>query len=201
MKLEPTNHTTPDNEMTFGDFIIRYEHKFLQNIYTTEQIEQSDHIKNVESYYEIFKDYIMICIGFIALLNNFNRKDFINLPTKEFVEERFVGDDIRDIKSTINQTEIKNAFLMTRGNAFKFNLKIYAYVYEQLLIFPPSEIEYETITTNTFFLHVHQLITGKVYLHHSHITGNIIGYAHDICNMAFVEKCTSEIPFVAHNFF
>ena len=29
MKLEPTNHTTPDNEMTFGDFIIRYEHKFL----------------------------------------------------------------------------------------------------------------------------------------------------------------------------
>ena len=143
----------------------------------------------------------MICIGLIALLNNFNRDDFINLPAEEFVEERFAGDDIRDIKNTINQTEIKNAFLMTRGNVFKFNLKIYAYVYEQLLIFPPSEIEYETITTNTFFLHVHQLITGKVYLHHSHITGNIICYAHDICNMAFVEKCTSEIPFVAHNFF
>ena len=93
----------------------------------------------------------MICIGLIALLNNFNRNDFINLPTKEFVEERFAGDDIRDIKNTINQTEIKNAFLMTRGNVFKFNLKSYAYVYEQLLIFPPSEIEYETITTNNFF--------------------------------------------------
>ena len=201
MKLEPTNYMTPDNEMTFGDFIIRYEHKFLRNIYTTEQIEQSDHIKNLESYYEIFKDYIMICIGLIALLNNFNRDDFINLPTEEFVEERFAGDDIRDIKNTINQTEIKNALLMTRGNAFKFNLKIYAYVYEQLLIFPPSEIDYETITTNKCFLHVHRLIRGKVHLHHSHITGNIIGYLHDFCNMAFVEKCTSEIPFVAHNFF
>ena len=71
MKLEPTNYMTPDNEITFGDFIIRYEQKFLRNIYTTEQIEQSHHIKNLESYYEIFKDYIMICIGLIALLSNF----------------------------------------------------------------------------------------------------------------------------------
>ena len=97
----------------------------------------------------------MICIGSIALLNNFNKEDFINLPTEEFVEERFAADDIRDIKNTINQTEIKNAFLMTRGNAFKFNLKICAYVYEQFLIFPSSEIEYETITTNKFFSHLH----------------------------------------------
>ena len=50
MKLEPTNHTTPENEMTFGDFIIRYENKFLRNIYTTEQIEKSDHIKSFESF-------------------------------------------------------------------------------------------------------------------------------------------------------
>ena len=63
MKFEPTNYMTPNNETTFGNFIIRYEHKVLRNIYTTEQIEQSDHIKNLESYYEIFKDYIMICIG------------------------------------------------------------------------------------------------------------------------------------------
>ena len=66
MKLDLTNHTTPDN-----DFIIRYEHKSLRNIYTTEQTEQSDRIKNLESYYYIFKNYIMICIGLIALLNNF----------------------------------------------------------------------------------------------------------------------------------
>ena len=90
----------------------------------------------------------MICTGLITLLNNFNRNDFINLPTEKFVVERSAGDDIRDIKNTINQTETKNAFLMTRGNFFKFNLKIYAYVYEQLLIFLPSEVKYETITTN-----------------------------------------------------
>ena len=59
-------------------------------------------------------------IGLIALWNNFNWHDFINLATEEFVEERFAGDDIRDIKNTINQTEIKNAFLMTRGNVLNW---------------------------------------------------------------------------------
>ena len=38
LKVEPTNYQTPDEEMTFGDFIIRYKHKFLRNIYTKEQI-------------------------------------------------------------------------------------------------------------------------------------------------------------------
>ena len=138
MKLEPTNHKTPDDEMTFGDFIIRYEHKCLRNIYTIKQIEESDHMKNLESYYEIFKDYIMICIGLLALLNNFNRHDFINLATEEFVKERFAVDEIQGIKNTINQTEIKNTLLKTHGNVPKFDLKIYAYVYDDLLSFPRS---------------------------------------------------------------
>ena len=123
MKLEPTNHKTPNDEMTFGDFIIRYEHKFLRNINTIKQIEESDHMKNLESYYEIFKDCIMICIGLLPLLNNFNRHDFINLATEEFVEERFAGNEIQDIKNTSNQTEIKNALSATHGNVPKFNLK------------------------------------------------------------------------------
>ena len=53
----------------------------------------------------------MICIGLIVLLNNFNRHDFINLATEEFVEERFAGDDKRDIKNTINQIKIKKVLL------------------------------------------------------------------------------------------
>ena len=38
IKLEPTNFETPDYEMYFGDFVIRYQHKFLRNIYAEEQI-------------------------------------------------------------------------------------------------------------------------------------------------------------------
>ena len=40
MKLESTYYLTADCQMTFGDFMIRYEHKYLRNIYTAEQSSQ-----------------------------------------------------------------------------------------------------------------------------------------------------------------
>ena len=136
--------------MFFGDFVIHYEHKFLRNIYTDEQIKDSYHLEDLESYYKIFEEYIMICIGLLALLNNFNRNDFINFATEHFVEDKFAGDEINEIKNTINQTEIKNALSTTHGNVPKLNLKIYAYVYDELVCFTGSDIDYETITTNKF---------------------------------------------------
>ena len=145
MKMEPANYLTPENKMTFGDFIIRYEHKFLRNIYTTEEIQKSGHIKNLQCYYEIFQEYIQICTGLLALLNSFDRHDYINSATEEFVENQFAGDNISDIKNTINQTEIKNILSMAKGNVSKFNLKVYAY---ELFDFPPIDIDYEIITTN-----------------------------------------------------
>ena len=90
---------------------------------------------------------------------------------------------------------------MTKGNMPKFNLKVFAYVYDLLFDFPPSEINDKTITTDKFFLNVNRLIRGKYHLHHSHITGNIVGYGHYICNTAYIEKATSEAPFIAHNLF
>ena len=78
---------------------------------------------------------------------------------------------------------------------------MYAYVYDQLLIFPCSEIEYETITSNKFFIHIHRLVKGKVHLHHSHITGEIIGYTCDFCNKRVIEKSNEEILLIAHSFF
>ena len=35
LRVEPTNFKTPDDEMTYGDFVIRFEHKFIGNIYTS----------------------------------------------------------------------------------------------------------------------------------------------------------------------
>ena len=130
LKLETTNFLSPDNEMTF---IIRFEHKFLGNIYTTDQIESSDQINNLKNFYEIFNTYIEICIGLLVLLNQ-NRNDFLNDSTKEFVQETFLGDEICDIKNTINQADIKNP-LEKSGSINKFNLKVYAYVYDNYSLF------------------------------------------------------------------
>ena len=110
-----------------------------------------------------------------------NRYNFLN---QKFVENNFVGEELVEIKNVINKTEIKNLLSNTYKNVPKFNLNVYTYVYDKLLCFPRSDIEYETITTNKFFTNVHRLIRGKFHLHHSHITGEIFGYAHDFCNNA-----------------
>ena len=65
----------------------------------------------------------MICIGLLAMLNNFNRNDFVNVATEEFVEEKCAGEELSEIKNTINKTEIKTALSTTHGNVSKFTLK------------------------------------------------------------------------------
>ena len=52
-----------------------------------------------------------------------------------------------------------------------------------------------------FFVNVHHLIKMKIHLHHSHITGKIIGYAHDFCNTKVTERSSSDIPVIANNLF
>ena len=55
LRVEPKNFKTPDDEISFRDFVIRYEHKFLRNINANEQIKESHHLKDLESCYEIFE--------------------------------------------------------------------------------------------------------------------------------------------------
>ena len=195
-KLNITEFNNP--KMTYGDYIIRFEYKFLRNIFSEEQLVGQ--IRNLEYYYRFFQEYIEICIGLLAFLNG-NQRNFINESTENFVQEEFPDETIPEIKNTIQKTEIKNALSQSRGQVYKFNLKIYAFVYDSLIFLPKSDIEYDTITSDKFFVHVHRLIKGKVHLHHSHVTGEILGYAHDFCNTILIEKTRAEIPFVAHNFF
>ena len=201
MRLEPTNSQTPNSEMTYGDFVIRFEHTFLRNIFREEQLCSAEQIKTLQNYYEFFQKYIQICVGLVALLNSNQRENFINDQVEDFVEEEFTDETIRKIKNTIQKTEIKNALSQSRGEVYKFNLKVYAFAYDKIIFLPHSDIEYDTLTTDKFFIHVNRLIKGKVYLHHSHITGKILGCSHNFCNTSVIEKTRSEIPFVAHNFF
>ena len=98
------------------------------------------------------------------------------------------------------QTEIKNALKTSFGRVPKFNLGIYAFVYDCLIYFPKSDVQYETFTTNSFFVNGHHLIKMKVHLHHSHVIPKTIGYAHDFCN-ARIKENNMKIPVIAHNLF
>ena len=99
------------------------------------------------------------------------------------------------------QAETKNAVQSSAARVLKFNLKVYAFVYDMLVYFPSSDIQYGTFTTSSFLINVHCLIKMKIHLHHSQITGKILGYAHDFCNKKVTEKSALDIPVIAHNSF
>ena len=66
--------------------------------------------------------------------------------------------------------------------------------------FPKNKFEFETVATNNLFENIHKIINVKVHLHHSHVTGEVIGYAHDFCNLK-VREYKGIISCIAHNFF
>ena len=200
LRVEPTSFETPDDEMTFEDFIIRFEYKFIRNIYTYEQIKDSHHLETLEKCYEVYQKFVAISIGLLSMFNNYNKNDEINTEVSEFMEENYTDDSIDELKNCIMQTEIKNALKSSYDKVPKFDFKIYAFVYNLLVRFPVTDIQYETFTTDSFLIHVHRLIKIKVHLHHSHITSKILRYTHDFCNLR-VKENIFQIPVIAHNLF
>ena len=140
-------------------------------------------------------------LKFFRLLNNLNvcLRD-LSSDVRNFLETNFDDCDPGYIKSEIMQTDIKNALKLCGRSIPKFQLKIYAYLYDELFCFPP-DTNYDTLTSKKFFNHVHNQITQKLHLHHSHITGQIIGYAHNFCNRKVIESEKQQIPCIAHNLF
>ena len=68
LKIDPLGYDVPNSEMSKGDFFIRYEHKFLRNIYSESEIAESPQICTLQNYYVAYQKFIKICISLLALL-------------------------------------------------------------------------------------------------------------------------------------
>ena len=129
--------------------------------------------------------------------NDITDIDEFNQDTRNFLEIKCSRMTFEDLRNAIEEIEVKN---IPKSKMPKFNTQLYAFVYDKLIDFPSSDLAFDTITTNNFFRNVHRMIKFKVHLHHSHVTGKIIGYAHDFCNWQVRENKT-EISIFAHNLF
>ena len=63
--------------------------------------------------------------------------------------------------------------------------------------FPQNKFKFETVATNDLSENIHKIINVKV---HSHVTGEVIGYAHDFCDLK-VRENKDVISCIAHNSF
>ena len=68
LKIDLIGLDVPNNEMSYGDFCIWYEHKFLRNIYSKEQLESAPQMKILQEYYKTFQKFIKICVSFQSVL-------------------------------------------------------------------------------------------------------------------------------------
>ena len=199
LHVNPSDKVNSRKMTSYGDFIIQKEHKFLRNIFSKEDLEKSDAIKNIESFHEIFSKYLRICVFAEKSVNSL--KDFSECHFNELIE--FIDEhlpelsDFIELKEKISETEVKSK---QKSKISKFTLKIYAFFYQKIMSFPMTNFECETVTTNDLFENVHKLLNVKIHLHHSHVTGEIIGYSHDFCNW-IVRENRDVISCIAHNFF
>ena len=126
-----------------------------------------------------------MCISLLPIFgSNMNQdEDQFDLDLKDLSQEKYPEIDLEELKSKIDDVEIKNIIKKTNGNKIpKFNLKLYAFVYDSMVDFPESNFMYDIIKTANFSRNVHRLIKVKIYLYHSHITWEILGYTQDFCN-------------------
>ena len=185
--------------MSYGDFIIEKEHKFLRNIFSKEELESSDAIKNIESFHEHFCKFLQIIIYAHECINSMKEFsecfydvliDFFNDYCKDCI-------DFIEIKEKISDIEIKSK---QKSKIPKFTSQLYAFVYKKLMCFPLTKFECETVTTKDLFESVHKIVNVKIHLHHSHVTGKITRYVHDFCNWQ-VRENNQVVSCIAHNFF
>ena len=66
--------------------------------------------------------------------------------------------------------------------------------------FPKNDFINDGILSNFFFENVRNIMFGREVIHHSHIMGNIIGYAYNLCNHN-VRGNRNQISGIAHNLF
>ena len=146
LKIDLTTHQPPNDEMSYEDFFIRYDHNFFRNIHSAEELKESTQINTLESYYKLYQKLISICIGVLSIFGTNSNIDEIFLD-KKFPEI----DNIDKLKSNIEAVEIKN-FIKSKGanKIPRFNLKLYVFISDSLIDFPKPQFNYEAITTDDF---------------------------------------------------
>ena len=93
--------------MPYGDFYVRYEHKFFRNIYSDEQITTSPKISNLENYYETYQKSLGICLSLQSIL--ILHSDVSDIEDFDYETKMLLQDNYFDyLRKHIEEVEVKN---------------------------------------------------------------------------------------------
>ena len=175
------------------------EHLFLRNLYDKEVLNDFKQIKNITTYYENFKRML----NCIVLLDKMYSLD----GDMEDIDHTCIGSFLRidlneqysSFEEAINQQKIKT----TTNNRDKKSVRLEkrtALVYLNIMQIPNNDqIEVLPVSSN-FFKNTINILYDNHVIHHSHITGEITGYAHAFCSRKLREN-KNNISVIEHNLF
>ena len=110
------------------------------------------------------------------------------------------GNDNSEIEEIIAKIEkIKSRKNNQSDDCTKKN--VIGYLYQQSIRFLPNDkIDPSFQMSEKILLNLYHIHTSKPVIHNLHVTGNIIGFAHEYCNSQVRENYYN-IPVIAHNQF
>ena len=80
--------------------------------------------------------------------NDINNIEDFGCEMRDFIQKDCLDYSLEELRKHIKKIEIKNLVI---GKIPKFNLQLYAFVYDNLIQFPVSDLSFDTITTKQFF--------------------------------------------------
>ena len=201
LDVKPNNINLKENEMSYLDFVIKKEYSFLKNIYDESELKKPKVINNLENYHEKMILFVhLIMIAEIELKSASWYEEISDEALQHFLTEYCDAYEY-DVEGLI-ENEIKK-FKVSHSknmNISKFTLQLYSFFYDCLMNFPENKFDkIKTVTANGFLLNLHRIINCKPHIHHSHVTNEIYGYAHDLWNWKFRENSLF-IPLIGHNY-
>ena len=105
--------------MSYTDFYIRFEHKFLKNIYTKEEL--STHLSTLDNYYKISDKFLTTVILLESVLNS--HLTFDEIVSDEFA--KILKEKCTDCKKFEDLTEAIIRTGVKHSNKNEKNVKIY----------------------------------------------------------------------------
>ena len=148
--------------------MFKAEHLFLENIYIEKEMKCMG-IDNFEIY----------CKKLNKILDELD--SFCDSIESEILSSSRIGEQDPEIENIIDR--IKKIKTCREDESKATKEKTIAFLYQHAINFLPTEkIQGDFPISEKFLPNMISIVKNKFVIHHSHVTGNIIGYAHDFCN-------------------
>ena len=136
-------------------------------------------------------------------MNEFEEASQNGEPTDDVInfmsfDQFFAYDSFADIKDSVNNISLPKRPCFKK--IYNFREKAITFLYSNLIRFSSTSKVTAIPISKTFLDNIIAILSNTKCVHHSHITGNIYGYAHIFCNER-VRGNYFKIPVTTHNLF